>query len=102
MSGIYIPGMEMPKKDEVISIYSDGTAYRRSLALRLPISKSKALPVPEHGRLIDADELNKKPKKCFRVQDGAFPKSEWFIRASDLFDAPAIIPASTADKEGKE
>lgn len=39
-------------------------------------------------RLIDADKLNKKKKYSFQVEGGVFPKNEWFIKATDLFDAP--------------
>ena len=45
-------------------------------------------------RLIDADRLNKKKKYCFDVEGLPFPKSEWFIKASDLFSAPTVDPAS--------
>lgn len=49
-------------------------------------------PLPKgHGRLIDADKLNRKKKYCFQTERGAFPKSEWFIKADDLFSAPTII-----------
>ena len=41
-------------------------------------------------RLIDADELNKKKKYSFQTVFGAFPKSEWFIKADDLFSAPKV------------
>ena len=51
-------------------------------------------PLPKgHGRLIDADKLNRKKKYCFPTERGAFPKSEWFIKADDLFSAPTIIKA---------
>lgn len=39
-------------------------------------------------RYIDADKLNKKKKYSFQTQGGCFPKSEWFIKADDLFAAP--------------
>ena len=42
------------------------------------------------GRLIDADKLNKKKKYLFQIKGGAFPKSEWFIKADDLFSAPTV------------
>ena len=49
-------------------------------------------PLPKgHGRLIDADKLNRKKKYCFQTKHGAFPKAEWFIKADDLFSAPTII-----------
>lgn len=41
-------------------------------------------------RLIDADKLNKKKKYCFDVEGLPFPKSEWFIKANDLFSAPSV------------
>lgn len=42
------------------------------------------------GRLIDADKLNKKKKYLFQTESGAFPKSEYFIKADDLFLAPTV------------
>ena len=41
-------------------------------------------------RLIDADRLNKKKKYCFDVEGLPFPKSEWFIKANDLFSVPTV------------
>jgi len=41
-------------------------------------------------RLIDASALNKKKKYCFQTVGGCFPKSEWFIKADDLFAAPTV------------
>ena len=64
----------------------------RALRLGTPLPKG-------HGRLIDADKLNKKKKYSFQTVFGAFPKSEWFIKADDLFSAPTIIEA---DKEREE
>ncbi len=54
-------------------------------------------PVPPHGDLIDRQKLNKKRKYCFQTQGGAFPKSEWFIKADDFFDAPTVIPAEEGE-----
>ncbi len=57
----------------------------------------KGTPLPEgHGDLIDKNKLSKKKQYLFKTDDGAFPKSEWFIKADDLFSAEAIIEA---DKE---
>lgn len=42
------------------------------------------------GRFVDADKLNKKKKYLFKTESGAFPKSEWFIKADDLFSAPTV------------
>ena len=43
-------------------------------------------------RLIDANKLNKKKKYLFETRGLPFPKSEWFIKADDLFGAPTIDP----------
>lgn len=52
-------------------------------------------PLPKgHGGLIDFDKLNQKKKYCFEMKSGAFPKSEWFIKADDLFSAQTIIEAT--------
>ena len=51
MSGIYIPGMEMPKScDECWAEYAYEICNSHSGTCPL-------VPVPEHGRLIDADAL---------------------------------------------
>lgn len=66
----------------------EGTAY-------ISIANGTVLP-KGHGRLIDADKLNKKRKYLIQTQSGFSPMSEWFIKADDLFSAPTIIKA---DKE---
>jgi hypothetical protein len=80
--------MGMPQRDEVITIYPDGTAHRHHLELRLHISESKAIPVPEHdGPLVDAlDIIN------------AFPDEFIFTNEQARALTNYIIPA---DKEGK-
>ena len=62
------------------------------------IQRGTALP-EGHGRLIDADKLNRKKKYCFQTEHGVFPKSEWFVKADDLFSAPTIIEADKGDNE---
>lgn len=62
MSGIYISGMEMPKRGHTVTltIMGGGEAvvqyYDCKPQLTVPILY-KAIPVPPHGRLIDADAL---------------------------------------------
>lgn len=102
MSGIYIPGIGMPQRDEVITIYTDGTAHRHHLGLRLSISESKAVPVPEHGRLIDASEE-------ITVQMYDEQHEDWLqvkMTIGDLLscgwvdaNAPTIIPADPVKEE---
>ena len=61
MSGIYIHGMEMPHNGEIVLVYPDGNA---ALFARMDVNildfalkNRKAIPVPDHGRLIDADAV---------------------------------------------
>lgn len=89
--------MEMPEKQTILTIYPNGYVAIYD-AKESFIGETKAFPVPKHGDLIDRQKLNKKRKYCFQTQGGAFPKSEWFIKAEDLFDAPIVILAS---KEGE-
>ena len=72
-------------QDNEIAV-DDVCEMARALRLGTPLPKG-------HGRLIDADKLNRKKKYCFPTERGAFPKSEWFIKADDLFSAPTIIKA---------
>ena len=61
MSGIYIPNMAIPGKGhcKIVIIHNDTEVcdfYTRDKV-------SNAIPVPNHGRLIDADELLKEAKR---------------------------------------
>ena len=82
---VYIRGMEMPK-DWYSCPFSNGAA---GCKLQDNIVCAKVykehtcplIPVPDHGRLIDADKL------------------PWYlVDARDILDAPTVIPA---DKEGE-
>ena len=52
------------------------------------------------ARYIDADALNKKKKYIFQTKGMPFPKSEWFIKADDLFGAPTadVVPKSEVER----
>ena len=55
--GVYIKGMEMPTCGHTtIRIYADGTVEHEHTERKL----GTAVPVPAHGRLIDADALTVK------------------------------------------
>lgn len=112
MSGIYIPGMEIPVdgNETITRIQSDGTVLDQCghhLSLMV-------VPVPEHGRLIDADALIKvlKTKAKNPLNKETTPYSWAFAYeclADVVGDMPTIIPADhigeanemVADKEGE-
>lgn len=58
---IYIKGMEMPKEGTVIVIDCTGQVWSNEWPTRgyTRLKNAKAIPVPPHGRLIDADALCK-------------------------------------------
>ena len=90
MSGIYIPGLRVPgeNEDELwIAVRSDGTVTFDA-ECGWTTNKDKAVSVPEHGRLIDADALFKEIG-----MDGRFGILEAMCIQSIIHDAPTIIPA---------
>ena len=99
--GLYIKGMEMPKdgNETIIRIQPDGTVldqYGHYLAIT-------AVLVPQHGRLIDADDFIKRITELMqKAEEDDFALGaawyETFIRHIEL--APAIIPAEES-KENK-
>lgn len=111
--GVYISGMKMPKScHECVAGYggccfvapaeSDGICPDHGRADFCPL-----IPVPDHGRLIDADALRQAMyHEAFETDS---PMQKWdsgcWIRYK-MFEqmeesAPTIIPASTEDKEDK-
>jgi len=114
MSGIYIPGMEMPTRciacqlnyDSCACILTGTRFYKHGVDFdpgeeKLP--DCPLIPVPDHGRLIDADALTAHFKEIADIEwnKKAAPLS-WTYAFEDVMDdianAPTIIPA---DKEGE-
>lgn len=90
---ILINGMEMPTEDEeiIIRIDSSGTVMTE---YALPISWAKAVPVPAHGRLIDADALMEK----FRLPKDLLDPAQVLMHITGvrvaIQTAPTIVQAS--------
>lgn len=93
---ILIKGMEMPKVPTRFIIFADGRVEDEDDSAY----KYSALPVPQHGRLIDADALSKRIKdegrhqaKCHADRYSpvvlAYADCCWKVES-----APTIIPAS--------
>ena len=90
--GVYIPSMEMPKTDALLHVHADGRAVFYPFSADGEVTEFQAVPVPPHGRLIDADALTKHIKR-----DGI--ASDPFVKiVCDYFkDAPTIIPAEEGE-----
>ena len=79
---VLIKGMEMPTSPVLFCIHPDGKVFAD---LEGGWREYKAIPVPPHGRLIDADAF---------LQDLLFPSKEFERGMRELVgDAPTIIPA---------
>lgn len=96
MSGIYIKGMEMPKKGEYrITLYvcDDGYAYMDVDLFPVDKDRFEAVPAPPHGRLIDADELC---TRLFSAWDTANGEKKTMISAvmADVV-TPIVVGTST-------
>lgn len=84
MADILIKGLDMPTKGNPLTvlIYPDGTATWKD-------HEYQAVPVPPHGRLIDANELVKPKNQHIDVHS-----DEWYVEVRTIDSAPTIIPAS--------
>lgn len=93
MSGIYIPGISMPRKGEyqvAIFITEDG-AVDVWRGTKRDATPRKAISVPDHGDLIDKDETMNAI-----LEERGEDYAPWF--AGIVNEMPAIIPADTAEE----
>lgn len=81
---VYIPGMQIPTAPVLFCLHPDGKVFAD---LEGDWREYKAVPVPPHGRLIDADALKKK-----RHWTDDFYETE-YVEVEDIDAAPTIIPA---------
>lgn len=111
MSDILIKGIEMPTRcgrcDMRIPVYDDGIFDHYECCITAAIIDNlgekmedcPVVPVPPHGRLIDADALEDNNITYYaipvlaNVTDAAIREAELVIRLKDLDAAPTIIPA---------
>lgn len=107
---VYIKGMELPKdghEHTEVWIYADGTVAVRE-GIKLFWGKS-AIEVPDHGNLIDKDELWKK-MMCFYDEydeESSMPGdlakcsirwNGWNDAIALVYDSPVVIPAEKSEQ----
>ena len=90
MSGIYIKGVEMPTKGyRLILVHADGTVQTTD-------GETTAIPVPPHGKLIDANALAR--FLLNKYWDSSWVSSSVLDRfVSEIATAPTIIPANEGE-----
>ena len=105
MSGIYIPGMEMPKSCwDCGALHEEDYCYAGNMSIDRGHSKDRAkycplIEVPDHGRLIDADKIGLTDFEIILCQEGNPYKNALKMLLDKIERMPTIIPA---DKEGEE
>jgi hypothetical protein len=101
---ILIKGMEMPKAGnwKTIRIYYDGTCAEPNWQGDCKYMQGcEAVPVPPHGKLIDADALIEKLRETGKrvFGSGGIPECSSLSIVGDYVEsAPTIIPASEEDE----
>ena len=121
MSGVYIKGMAMPtdcihcrfrgfggiQNEKVVCSFTGRNAFINTVER---FDDCPLVPVPDHGRLIDADALEDYAialkRDAIHAYEWTGKSGEWNARATErgrfvvmIEDAPTIIPA---DKDGAD
>lgn len=105
---VLIKGMKMPKSccscrfvqkgsQEFCGLLLPDFKYSENWARRP--SFCPLIPVPPHGRLIDADALtnNILLRTYIRFHTGETPPSEWMILGQHIINAPTILEAEVEE-----
>ena len=93
--GIYIKGIRMPTTEHgvrTINIYADGVVTNYA-----EVTIGKAVPIPEHGRLIDADKIGLTDFEIILCQKGNPFKNALEMLLEKIENAPTVIPADGKD-----
>ena len=96
--GIYIKGMEMPKEGGWVTlrVFPDGQCFLYSWCGNDFdfMEHLTAVPVPPHGRLIDADAVFDNLERT-----GWYDNADRDIAEDLVLDAPTVIPAEPPKEE---
>lgn len=109
MSGIYIPGMEIPKEAGIYRIEFDQCGNPYLLSENGDLGLWHIISVPDHGRLGDLDKLEASFLKFLDKQNDDWMKTptgmaERAMRVADwriIKAAPTIIPADPIKEESE-
>jgi hypothetical protein len=101
MSGVYIGGIEMPKTYPlIVTIYPDGQVLSGTVGAK--DIHGKAVPVPPHGKVIDADllckVLQKNSEDEWNNKTAPFSWAYAYDCVKDTVEnMPTIIPAEEGE-----
>lgn len=99
--GVYIKGMEMPKKYPVtVTIFPDGISVVKTISGRR--FTATAVPVPLHGRIGDLDRLAKEVEDTGKeFPPDSIGAERYRLFAEFIKTAPTIFPADHEEEEMK-
>lgn len=90
---ILIKGMEMPKEDmKNIMILADGRVFQFS-GYGNPKPLGMAVPVPEHGRLKDYDQIMNEYNEWFSKAESREYEDMFYALYRAISDSRTIIPS---------
>lgn len=94
---ILIKGMEMPKEGRLtLQISADGAVYVvNSCSITAETYMTDAVPIPSHGRLIDADALKVSLVFAEKTAEWAVPALRAVLMVID--EMPTIIPTEEGE-----
>ena len=91
--GVYINGIEMPKGEDEhrLIIRANGQVI---IDKKTYWEEAEAVPIPPHGRLIDADKIGLTDFEIILCQKGNPFKNALEMLLEKIENAPTVIPAS--------
>lgn len=97
MADLLLPGVELPQNGVMLRINVSGDGFFCVVVDDWPTVTGKAVELPDHGRLIDADEFESHVQNQWELNE--ISNGDWIQFREWLKDQQTIIPAS---KEGGE
>jgi len=96
--GIYLPNMKMPTSGELLVIITPNGDVKFKKSVASMWDRTTAVPVLSHGKLKDADAIERNLLKMQQAQTGSCSHGVRKSRAV-LRDAPTIIQADEQEEE---
>lgn len=96
--GVYIKGMTMPTdRSRWVVIYPDGKVEYSDKTDEWETLDKGAIPVPPHGRLVDADANIASLERCLQSPENDLAEFTYSYARAFLSECPTIIEAEEGE-----